>query len=792
MIKHHIKIAWRSIWNAKSYTLINILGLAAGLASFILVLSYLNYELSYDTWSPELEKVYRVSMRQKEDLFEATPAPLASFLKENYPKVETATSLQGAGEFEVPISAGNETIYHKGFTSSDSLFLKVFPYKLTQGGRNTALNNPNSAIISTELARKLFGKEDPMGQTVKVFNMMEAVITGVMELPSTPSHRNVHLVMRDPFEKQNFFWNNYSNETYIKLNEPLAKDVLEKDINRIFMDRRLKVENSNTEDLANGNHAVLYVDAVPDIQNFPTYGSGNIQTVTVLFILAMLLLIVGGINFSNLSVAKSLSKTMEIGVRKVLGSGNWNLFWQFMWEAILQCSISITIAIGIVIAILPYVNSSFGLDLQIYSNLEFIFQISLCLLAVVLISGFFPSFLLSRFKLLKILNGGSFSGNKGLWLRNLLVVFQFTVTCFFIISISVIDRQLEYLQTKDKGFTEEQLISIRATQDTRDKNFGNVRQQLLEIPGVKSVSKTTNVPGDVLADSSTVNFTYKGSDFRMNSVKVSTDYFKTLESPIIRGRNFRDSGIDQHTQTAIINEVAAENLGIDQLTGETIYYSNCLEKPIKIVGIVKDFNVLGYETRVQPAVFTIGNEACMFQSGGAILARLEAKNPMSSIEKIDELWKELEPGSPIRYSFLDENFQQKFASYYRIQKVIGFFGMIAIVISLMGLFALTTFALKNRIKEIGIRKVLGAEVPNIVALVSKDFLVLVLISVLISIPIGWYAMHKWLENFAYQTSLNWWIFLVSGGVVLLIAFITVSLKTIQAAMKNPVKSLKTE
>ncbi|MCP9201270.1 ABC transporter permease [Gramella sp. GC03-9] len=792
MIKHYIKIAWRSIWNAKSYTLINILGLAAGLASFILVLSYLNYELSYDTWSPELEKVYRVSMKQKEDLFEATPAPLASFLAENYPKVEVATSLQGAGDYEVPISAGNETLYHNGFTSSDSLFLKVFPYKLEQGDRNTALNNPNSAIISTELAKKLFGNKDPMGRTVTIFNMLEAVITGVMKMPDTPSHRKVHLVMRDPNESQNFFWNNYSYESYIKLKVPVTKEVLEGDINRIFKERRLKVENWQDEDLASGNHPVLYVDAVPDIQNFPTYGNGSIKTVTVLFILAMLLLIIGAINFSNLSVAKSLGKTKEIGVRKVLGSGNWNLFWQFMWEAILQCSISIVIAIGLVIAILPYVNNSFGLGLQIHSNLEFLFQIGLCLIAVILISGFFPSFLLSRFKLLKILSGGTFSGNKGLWLRNLLVIFQFTVTCFFIISISVIDKQLNYLQTKDKGFSEEQLISIRSSQDTREKNFEKVRQQLLEIPGVKSVSKTTNVPGDILADSSTVNFRLNGTDYRMNSVKVSSGYFETLDSPIISGRNFRDSGMDQHTKTAIINATAAKIFGLQEPIGETIYYSNCLEKPIKIVGIVRDFNVLGYETRVQPAVFTINNEACMYQSGGAILARLEAEDPMSTIQKIDQLWKELEPGSPIRYSFLDENFQRKFASYYRIQKVIGFFGMIAIVISLMGLFALTTFALKNRIKEIGIRKVLGAEVPNIVSLVSKDFLLLVLVAVLISIPIGWYAMNKWLENFAYQTTLNWWIFLASGGLVLLIAFLTVSLKTTQAAMKNPVKSLKTE
>ncbi|MGB7843148.1 MAG: ABC transporter permease, partial [Salinimicrobium sp.] len=449
MIKHNFKIAWRSIWKAKSYSLINIVGLSAGLASFIIVLLYLNYELSYDTWSPEMEKVYRVGMNTHGDIQNNTPAPLASFFAEKYPKIEAATSMNGYGEYEVIISTDKKQIYHNGFASVDSLFLKVFPYHLIQGDRNTALNAPNSVIISQELAEELFGKSNPIGQTLKVFNVMEGVVTGVIELPETPSHLTVHLIMRDPYEKQNFFWNNYSYETYLKINQTVTTTKLEEDLNRIYFEERIKKdENLNAEYKNSGNRTLLFTDAVPDIQNFSQYGNSNMQTVSVLFILAILLLIIGAINFSNLSIAKSLGKIKEIGVRKVLGSGNWNLFWQFMAEAILQCVISLIIATGVVLLSLPYVNSIFGLELSLGGNSEVMGQIGLCLGGIILISGLFPSIFLSRFNLLKILNGGTSKGNKGLALRNVLIIFQFMVTSFFIIAIIVINKQLNYIQTK--------------------------------------------------------------------------------------------------------------------------------------------------------------------------------------------------------------------------------------------------------------------------------------------------------------------------------------------------------
>lgn len=793
MIKHNFKIAWRSIWKARSYTLINILGLSAGLASFIIVLLYLNYELSYDTWSPELEKVYRVGMKTDGDIQYNTPAPLASFLAEEDSEIATATALQASGDYEGLISTTDKNIYQDGFIIADSNFLKVFPLKLIEGDPAQTLRNPNSAIISERLSYKLFGSSNPIGQNIKLYNTLETTVTGVFAEPKTPGHLKASIVCRDPNAKGNNHWQNYSYTTYIKLMKSSADEKITNRINSAYFNRRLKKEGQNFKEYQDSvDTTSLFVDAVSKIHNFPKYESSNIKTVAVLFILAILLLLIGAINFSNLSVAKSFGKTKEIGVRKVLGSGNWNLFWQFMAEAILQCAISLGIALGVVFLCLPYVNNIFGLELSMGTNFQFLAQVGLCLLFIILLSGLFPSILLSRFKLLNVLKGGTSKGNKGLVLRNTLVVFQFVVTSFFIIAIVVINKQLHYIQQKDKGFSEEQIVRIEASQQTREGKFDIVRSQLLNMPGIQNVSKTTTVPGDKFADSSTVSFRFKEKDYRMTSVKISDGYFETLNAPLINGRSFKSSGIDQHTQNAIINETAALELNTENVLGSTIFFPGCEDKPVQIVGIVQDFNVLGFENKVQPAVFTIGNEACMYQSGGAILARLGIGDTKKTIDQVKTLWQEIEPGSPMRYSFLDDDFQNLFSSYYRLQKVITFFGVVAILISIMGLFALTTYILKQRVKEIGIRKVLGAGISDIVTLINKNFLSLVGLSILISIPLGWYAMGQWLENFAYKTELNWWVFGLSALIVLLISFLTVSLKTIKTASKNPVKSLRSE
>jgi putative ABC transport system permease protein len=796
MIKHFLAITWRNLVKNKVYSSINIFGLAIGLTSFIVILLYLNYELSYDTWDASLKKVYRISERTDEDILKVTPAPLANFLQSNSSQIEAATSIQPSGNYEYLIRAGDKRIYQKDVVIADSMFFKVFPYKIVNGNVAAVLNKPNAVVISTELSKKLFGNENPVGKTIKLSNVFENEITGVMELPNTPSHLGVQCVYRSPYEKRGMFWDNHSFQTYVKTKRPMSVEELERNINGIYYKERLKKNDQSLENFRKaGRQAGLFADAMQRIHNFPKYGNSNFATVSVLLVLAILLLVAGAINFSNLSIAASIRRAKEVGVRKVLGSSRKQLLLQLMSEIGLQCFISLCMAIFLVTSVLPYFNKLFDINLSFFQsgNALFIsFQIAMCLLVVIILSGIYPSVFLSWSNTTKVLKGDYSRGRKGSRFRNALIVVQFTVSAFFIIGTLVIKKQMHFMQTKSKGFSGEQVMRINATQKTRDKEFDVMRNTLLSIPGVQYVSKTTTVPGDPETDTSTIAFKHAGKEYRMNSVKISTDYFKTLNVALKNGRLFDDRYPDQNTRSAIINEAAAKKLSLQNPVGAVINFPYCDSVPVEIIGVVNDFNVAGFENTVLPVVFTIGNKACRFQSGGAVLVKLNSNYIQQSVAAIEQDWKKIEPDFPIRYSFLNDNFQKLFISYVRLQKIINFFALAAIFISLIGLFALTAFLIGQRSKEIGIRKVLGAGFNDLASLLSKDFIKLVVIAVIIATPVGWWMVNKWLQTFAYRISISWWIFLLSALMILIVALITVGTQILKAAVSNPVKSLRTE
>jgi putative ABC transport system permease protein len=390
-----------------------------------------------------------------------------------------------------------------------------------------------------------------------------------------------------------------------------------------------------------------------------------------------------------------------------------------------------------------------------------------------------------------VLKGNSSGGNKGIGFRNALIVVQFSVSAFFIIGTLVIHRQMSFMETKDKGFSGQQVMRLEASQATRDDNFDLTKNALLSIPGVEYVSKTTTVPGDALIDTSTIAYRSNGKEHRMASVKVSDDYFKALNISLKEGRLFNHSTADENTRSAVINEAAAAKLGLKEPLGATLSFPSCDSVPVQVVGVVKDFHVSGFENTVQPVVFTVGNNACMFQSGGALLVKIGGSHISGTIRAIEARWKTIEPDFPIRYSFLDENFQSLFDSWLRLQAIIDFFAFTAILISITGLFALTAFLASRRTKEMGIRKVLGADIIDICALLGKDFIRLVLLSVIIAVPVGWWAASKWLQAFAYRASLDWFIFIDSAGVVTFVAALVIGIQAFRAATANPVGSLRT-
>lgn len=794
---NYLKIARRNILRNISYSSINMIGLAAGLSSFIVILLYMNYELSYDKWSPELNKVYHVSLREHEDYLSTTPAPLAAFLGQSYPNVAAATSLQADGDFELLIAAGENKVYQKNVLTVDSNFFRVFPYQLDEGDIKTALNAPNAVILTGPLSRQLFGKQDPIGRTVKFYNAFDLVVTGILKDQPGATHLPVGMLMRDHYAKSNNFWGNYSFQTYVKLKQPETDANIETAINRLYYNERLKHGGVSFETYTKAGAATnLFVDQVPRIHNFPKHGSSNFATVTILLVLAILLLLAGAINFSNLAIAQSIGRAREVGIRKVMGSGRVQLVIQFMVETALQCLVSLILAIILLAVAMPYINNSFDIKLGFLQPNEMfrvILQLLACLVAIILLSGAYPSVYLSKFNAIKVLKGNYSTGNKGTLFRNSLIVVQFMVSVFFIAGIIVIKSQLGFMKSRDRGFSGDQLVRIQAAQNTREQGFDHARELLLTVPGVTSVAKTTSVPGDNLfADTSTIAFKNNGKSFRMQSVKVSTDYFTALRVPLIKGRLFRNDVQDQATRSAVINEQAARKLQLADPVGAIINFPGCDSIPVRIVGIVKDFNVHGYESDIQPVVYTIGNQACMYQSGGAMLVRLNSGHARESLAGITQVWKKLEPAFPIRYSFVDQNFEQLFISYVRLEKIITFFGLIAIMISAMGLFALTAFFTRQRVKEIGVRKVLGATVPQLTALLSRDFIYLVLLAVLIITPFTWWMAQKWLQNFAYRVDIGWWMFVAAGTAAIIVAVLTVSFQALKTALANPADSLRNE
>lgn len=796
MLKHFFRISLRNLARNRVYSFINIAGLTVGLAGFIIVLLYLNNELSYDKWNPELKKVYKISARTNDEILERTPAPLAAFLASKSPGIVAATRIQPAGDFEIPVSVGNIKIYTKGSVEADSLFLNVFPYKILAGDRMNPLGKPNAVVITPSLSQRLFGKADPIGKTIRLFNAVDNEVTAVIEEPSGPSHLNVQMAWRSSYEKRNNFWGNQSYQTYIKTASALPVAKLDEQINPLYYEERVKKnDESYTAFRAAGHQEGLFADAVGSIHNFPRHGASNFTTVATLLVLAFLLLIAGAINFSNLSIAASIRRAKEVGIRKTLGSGRWQLIRQFLGETALQCMISLVLALVLVQLILPYFARSFNVQLSFFgaSNIGYIIlQLAVCLVVVVLLSGLYPAVVLSLVNTNKVLKGEYSSGTKGRGFRNALIVAQFVVAAFFVFGTLVINRQIRFMETRDKGFSGEQVMRIQATQNTRDRNFNTTREALLKVPGVVQVAKTTAVPGDEYIDTSSYAFKYAGADHRLVSVKVSSEYFTAMDIKLVKGRLFDERQADQNTRSVILNETAARKLGTDDIIGKSIYFPECDTIPVQIVGVVRDFNVQGFESAVQPVAYTIGNQACMFQSGGAMLVKINSDKAAGTVAAITAAWKNIEPDLPIRYTFLNDNFQRLFAAHIRLQKIISVFAITAIIISVMGLFAMTAYLTSQRRKEIGVRKVLGASVTDIASLLSRDFVKLVLIAVVIAVPLGYWATQQWLQTFVYKTPLGWPLFAFSALLVLVIAVITVSLQTVKAARANPVNSLRNE
>ncbi|HCZ37573.1 MAG TPA: cell division protein FtsX [Cytophagales bacterium] len=807
MYKNYLTITWRTFRKSTGYSVINIAGLAVGLSACLLIGLYVRHELSYDNFHEKAARVFRVNMELKfgdNHLNLAVANPLfGETAKNEIQEIETFTRLQWYGSFLV--KKGNENIKEENVAWADSTLFDVFTMPMISGNPKTALTEPNSIVITESVARKYFEETDVASETLTQNNNESRKITGVIkDLPSNMHFRFtsfVPIIERD--DALDGTWAGSQNwNTYLLLKEgvnvnevvPLLKKMLDRHLGPQLQQVIGKsLEEFNKE----GNFFKASLTALPDIylrsdRIGELYGVGNIQYVYIFSAIAVCILFIAIINFMNLATARSANRAREVGMRKVMGSMKGALVAQFITESVLTCAAAMLFAVAITIAVFPFFNELTGKSLEVSLLMTPAVMIGLVVLALIvgIVSGSYPAFYLSAFQPVSVLKGIGTSGKRSMF-RNVLVIFQFAASVLLIAGTLIVFRQLQYIQHKDVGYQRDQVLIIYNI-DKLGNRTEVLKTNLLQVRGVEKTTITGYLPVNYYRNNDSF-FTSQSLDTKdmisMQKWQVDEDYLETMGMQLIEGRNFsKDLAAD--SASLIINESAAKFLGNEGLLEKKLYRiedeSTRTLKEFRIIGIVKDFNFSSMREAVKPLTFIYGS------NDGGMSVRLSGTDITQTVSAIENIWKTVALDIPFEYSFMDADFDRLYQGERQSGKLITYFATLSILISCLGLFGLATFMAEQRTKEIGIRKVMGASVPGITALLSKDFLTVVVYAIVIAVPVALYFTNKWLQDFAYHIDLEWWIFVVASLLALVIALLTVSVQSIKAAVQNPVNSLRSE
>ena len=810
MIKNYFKIAWRNLARNKIFSVINIAGLAIGLSCFLLIALYVLDELSYDRFYPDADRIYRINSDIRfggADLhMPVTSDMMGELLKKDYPQVEEYTRIYTFSGDKL-IRKNNEYVNETRVANVDSAFFNVFALPAIQGDTRTALTEPNTVVVTEKMARKYFGSTDVVGKTIEVKDDKNPFYKITAVIKDVPGNAHFHFDFLFSMKNVDYNWGQLTSHnfyTYLRLQKGTDYKAFQKNFDKyiekyVIPEARKYMNINNMEEFKKaGNQLVYSIIPLRDIhlhsnRAFELSPGGNIQYVYIFSAVALFILLIACINFMNLTTARSANRAREVGIRKVLGTERKELIKQFLFESTLMVLLSLIIAAGVVYAVLPLFNDVANKQMTITSLFTpYILPLIIALPFVGgLIAGSYPAFFLSAFKPIEVLKGKLQLGSKSGGLRSVLVVFQFATSVILIVGTIVVYRQLNYIQTKNLGYNKNQVLIINGV-SALNNNVAAFENEVLQMRGIVSGTLGAYLP---VSNSSRSDNTYSKeavmdskNGFDMQNWYVDYDYLKTLGMQIIKGRYFSpDFGSD--SAAIVINETTAKILGYADPIGKKIYTSTDAEghtKSYTVIGVVKNFNFESLHQDVGPLAFLLG--------GGSGLAafKINAADAKSLIAQIQNKWKSLASALPFSYRFLDDSFDEMYRSEQRAGKIALIFSVLAIFIACLGLFGLATFIAEQRTKEIGIRKVLGASVPGITMLLSKDFLKLIFIAALISFPVAWYFMNNWLQDFAYRIKIDWWIFTVAIIIVLLVAMITVSFQAIKAAIANPAKSLRTE
>ena len=805
-----LKIAFRNLKRNKVFSFINIFGLAIGLASCMLIMLYIFDESSYDTQHKDVDNLYRIAtINNKGDNWAAEAAPLAMAVKTNLPEVEQSTRLMTFPDIAKMLIKYNDGNDQKNFFETngyyvDSTFFQLFTYDFIYGNSVTALQEPNSIVISQKMSQQFFGNADPVGKAVLIntpFGEFNYTVKAVFDNSKYKSHipANYFLSMRN-----NDMWNWVQQQTtlignnvfftYVKLRPGTGAKIFEKKLQAFFD------QQAGADMKAMGFHNKLFLQPVKDIYLHSSLGNeiasnGNIIYLYILGSIAAFILLIACINFMNLSTARSQKRAKEVGVRKVIGAKRSTLVWQFLGESFMMCVIALLIALGLVVLLLPYFNSLIQKTIHFSDEPSLLFWITGLTILTGLLAGLYPAFYLSAFKPIAVLKGKIINSFSAIVLRKGLVVFQFVVSVCLIVSAIVIWQQLDYLKNQQLGFNKEQKIILPLQNGylNNEQNYTSLKNELLQNPQVKSVSSGSTYPGannlnDMLFFSEGKT---KNDNVDVHLAAVDNGYIETLGFKLLSGRAF-SKDFTNDSASIILNETAIKKLGYTaaNAVGKKVNFDvGNYKGALQIAGVVEDFNFESLHNQIQPYGFTTTTFGNRY---GYLVASLNTNDYASVLKKMQAAWVKLNPSVPFEYSFLDQDLQRNYEKEQRTSNLVAWFTIIAIIIACLGLFGLSAFAAEQRIKEIGIRKVLGASINSIVRLFSIDFLKLILVAIVIASPIAWWLMDKWLLDFAYRITINWWVFGMAGMIAVSIALITISFQAIKAAVANPVDSLRSE
>jgi putative ABC transport system permease protein len=801
MFKNYFKTAWRNLWKNKVYSSINIFGLTIGIAAFIIIMLFVSYEKRFDSF--QTKNIYRLNEVQKfEGMVSSQKVALSMFpmgptMQKEFPEIKNFTRINW--NTNVQMRYGDKNIYLPQVFNVDSTFLQIFNFKLLKGNRATALQKPNSAIITEATAQKLFGSENPVGKTITHYggDTSSYMVTGVLE--NVPQNSQLQfdalfsfstIYSKNPKLIDN--WGGNWLDTYFELTPNANTSSMEKRFPAYLKKYMANNDNWKNYELFLVPFKKVHAYTTDIGLDYLNYQKFDYKYTNLFFIIALVVLLIACINFMNLSTARSAERAKEVGVRKSIGAYRWQLGLQFISESVILTLIALVIAVALVGLSLPYVNNLSQRDLQfpLFSNMALFLSLFLGAVMIGILAGLYPAAYLSSFQPVKVLKGSIQTGKNKSTLRNILVVTQFASAIFLMIATVFAVKQLRFMQKKDPGYNREQVVTIPLDGITFRK-FDVLKQDLLSNTLISGVTGAQDVLGSHL-DQSGVQFIGDGPLRQLTSTRliVDHDYLNLFKISILLGNNFSGDP-SENGKEYIINEALAKELLKDNpkkpmswLLGKNFGF----DSSGKIVGIAKDFNFNSLHYKIE-TMFMYSQKDWGF---GNLSVKINGSRTRDAIAFIQSVWKKNFPDHPFEYQFLDDHFNDVYRADSQVSTIIGILAALAIIISCLGLFGLASYSAERRIREVGIRKVLGASVNNIVSMLSKDFLKYVLIAALIALPLAWFSVHKWLEDYAYRVKISWWIFLASLVVAIVIAFITICFQAIKAAIANPVKSLRTE